>query len=265
MLWDGQHGFKRLRFKPYWGEWMSERLQNPVGEVEIPYTRVCVNVDRTNVRIVSWNGAGAAFAVAAEKFGVCIQYLHPRHERVTSQLGQYRQFGQYQGGEINVLGGSARTEGEVDQFLQVATLYKPKVAVLMTPVGVEVDIERWGQFGLVDSARFGDVLGSMRQIGIIGLPTLKLLAGPLHTEYAKTIGDRYLDCGMHAVGDPRWIVDTHALQFSSGMEVGIRPAHGDIKLSLNSCIGVLCLADVKENNPKWPQVWGGEWRNTRSA
>ena len=25
MLWAGQHGFKRLRFQPYWGEWMSER------------------------------------------------------------------------------------------------------------------------------------------------------------------------------------------------------------------------------------------------
>ena len=116
--------------------------------------------------------------------------------------------------------------------------------------------ERWGQFDLVDSTQFGDVLGSLWQIGIIGVPTLKVLAVPLHTEFAKTIGDRYLDCGMHAVGGPRGIVDTHALHFSSCMEVDIRPIHGNDRLSLNSCIGVLSLADVKENNPKWPKQWG---------
>ena len=109
---------------------------------------------------------------------------------------------------------------------------------------------------MIDSARFGDVIGSLWQIGIIGLPTLKILAGPLHTGYAKTIGGRYLECGTHAVGDLRGIIDTHPLQFSDGMEVKIRPVVGEGRLSLKSCIGVLSLADVKETNPKWPQVWG---------
>ena len=126
---DGQHGFRRLRFQHYWDEWMSERLENPLGEVTVPYIRICVKEDRNNIRAAGRNGDGASFAVDAERFGVCIQYLHLRHERGTNQHGQYRKFDQYQGGAINLLGGSARAEAEVDQFLYVAKLYKPAIAL----------------------------------------------------------------------------------------------------------------------------------------
>ena len=90
---------------------------------------------------------------------MCLQYIHTRHGRVLKQIGQYRTFDQYQGGTINLLGGAARTEEEVTQFIQVVKIYNPETAVLMTPIGVEVDPELWDQYGLVGSTKFGDVVG----------------------------------------------------------------------------------------------------------
>ena len=254
--WAEIHGFKLLCFQPYWDEWMSNQLEKPLGEVTLPFLRTTISLGRTNIRLVEWNGAGTSFAVAAERFGVTVEYLHSRHEKMARQLGKYRSFEQYQGGHITLMGGSAKTEDEVAKFLEAVELYKPGSAILITPIGVEHDSSRWERYGLVDSTRFGDVIGSLWRIGAIGFPSLKVLAGPLFTEYARTIGDRYLECGIHAVGDPRGIVENHALQYSSGVEVKIRSLNGDVRLSLNSCIGVLSLADVRNQNPKWPQIWG---------
>ena len=105
MLRASRRGFKRLRFKPCWGEWVADRLGNPLGEVTMPYARFRVSAKQGNLRVVEWSGAGAAFAVESEQFGICTQYLHPRHGRMVIQLGQYRKFGQYQGGVANLLGG----------------------------------------------------------------------------------------------------------------------------------------------------------------
>ena len=61
----------------------------------------------------------------------------------------------------------------------------------------------WDVFGIVDSKRYGDVMGSLWQIGAIGVSNLEMIDVPSHTKYARTLGDCYLDWGLVAVSDSR--------------------------------------------------------------
>ena len=48
-----------------------------------------------------------------------------------------------------------------------------------------------------------------------------MLKGPENTPYAKTLADRYLDCGLGDVGVGRGVVNRSPIHFSSGVEVTI--------------------------------------------
>ena len=52
----------------------------------------------------------------------------------------------------------------MDEFCADIRTHKPRVAVLMAPLGVEMGEYPWGLFAQVDSTKFGDVLGSIWQI-----------------------------------------------------------------------------------------------------
>ena len=67
-----------------------------------------------------------------------------------------------------MLGGSARTE-EVVQFREAVGRYKPERAVLMVLYGVDITGHEWQVTGAVDSAKYGDVLGLLWKIGIMGV------------------------------------------------------------------------------------------------
>ena len=88
------------------------------------------------MRRAEWRGS--SFAKAAHQFGLKVPFLEGRHDRVVNQLCRWYQFMPYEVGEIFLLGGAARTEVEVVQFIQAYRSYRPKYAVLITPLGVDM-------------------------------------------------------------------------------------------------------------------------------
>ena len=58
----------------------------------------------------------------------------------------------------------------------------------MAPYGVEMEDDDWKILRVVDSAQYGDVMGSLWHVGVIGSSRLKSLGGPDHTRYAKRLG-----------------------------------------------------------------------------
>ena len=109
-------------------------------------------------------------------------------------------------------------------------------------------------FTQVDSTKFGDVLGSIWQVGLIGLVRMKSLTNMEHTPYAKTVGDRYTECGMTAVRDERGIISHCAMQFSSAQEVVITDQRRHRRLSVKSGVGMWSFLEVMKYEEKWPMV-----------
>ena len=109
---------------------------------------------------------------------------------------------------------------------------------------------------MVDSTVYGDVMGSVWQIGVIGATTLKMFDGPSNTTVAATVGDKYYECGIMAVGDQRGMIDHQSVQFSRGLEVAIMNQEWEKRLSANSSIRVLSLQGIRENKVKRPLVIG---------
>lgn len=148
------------------------------------------------------------------------------------------------------------------QFREASSQYKPDREVLMVPYGVDMSDHEWQVVGIVDSAKYGDVLGSLWQIGVMGANRVTALEGPYYTEYAKTIGERYAECGILPTGDERGLIENRSLQISSGVEVAISTRNRGNRLSVNSCVGILSVQTVKNPVVRWPLVEsrGGEIR-----
>ena len=116
---------------------MMDYHRMKVDEIMMPelrsISRVCCHM-----RCVEWNGAGGGYVEAAKMFGAEVQFLAARHGRIINQFRERYDYTPYDGGGIDLLGGSSKTEADVAQFRQVVRSYKPKTAALATPlVGME--------------------------------------------------------------------------------------------------------------------------------
>ena len=74
----------------------------------------------------------------------------------------------------------------------------------------------------------------LRKVGAIGDKGLRMSDGPAASPYAKTIGDRYYGCGLLASGDERGVVSTKSPHESTGLEVTITNACGQVRMSVDS-------------------------------
>lgn len=144
------------------------------------------------------------------------QFIQSRHGSGVNQFSQRYEFPAYQSEGIFLLGGSARIEDEVVFSRQAQRMCKTKYAVLTTPLGVDMSDCTWGCVQLVGIALFGDILGSVWQVGVIGISTLRMFDGPNFAQVAKTMGARYNECGLMAAGDERGAINHHAIQSSRG-------------------------------------------------
>ena len=175
--WAGKNGFARAHFQAMREELAHEYRENIVGGIAMPLQRTISQV--TDDRIcVEWNSSGGVVASVTREFGMEIQFIGARHDNVTNQFCERYGYEAYSDGAIFLFGGSARTESEVVQFRELVKIYKPQKAVLIAPYGVGVGDCAWDVFGIADSTRYGDVMGSLWKIGVIGIKNLAMLTGP---------------------------------------------------------------------------------------
>ena len=252
--WAAAHGFARVRLKPLWGRMLADYKSLKLKEKTMPDYRLDQKKNREEL-CVEWNGCGSSFVNAVHGFGFRTQYLQHRHSRMI------RQFDQWYGHEpfdeetkIFVLGGAAKTEAEVLQFRQVCRAYIPKYSVLMAPMGVDMSAGEWDLFMTIDSTLFGDLMGSVWQIGMYGISKMSMKENQEYTPFVKTLGGRYAECGLLPAGDDRGIVAHQAIQFSRGLEVFITNEKRQKRLSVNSSIGLLSLQNVRKPETGWPLV-----------
>ena len=128
----------------------------------------------------------------------------------------------------------------------------------MTPYGVRMGEKEWQISRVIDSAQYGDVVGSLWQVGVIGSSHLKALDGPENTKYAKTLVERYGECGILPSWDERGVIENRGVQFSSGLEVVVSNPMSGKRLSVNSCVFILSLK-MPDN-----QRLNGHWWNVRT-
>ena len=113
-------------------------------------------------------------------------------------------------------GGSAQIEDEVVFPRQAQRMYKPKYAVLMTPLCADMSDCTCDCVQLVDSTLFGDILWSVWKVGAFGISMIRISDGHNFAQVSKTVGGRYNECGLLAAGDERGVVNHHAIRFSRG-------------------------------------------------
>lgn len=223
----GRPGFTRVRAKPLWGEMMQDYRSLRLSEVMMPECRA-ERTDNKHLVCVERHGGGSWFAEEAQCFGLTVQLIQARHGRAINQFCRRYDFGPYIAGGISLSGGSARVEDEVVMPRQSYRMYPPKYDALITPLGVDMADCNWDCMQMVESTVFGDVLGSIWQIGVCGMTTLNMCDGPVSTTVATTIGDRYMECGFLAQCDERGIINRHGIQFRRGLEVAITDENGTI-------------------------------------
>ena len=178
------------------------------------------------------------------------------HTSMAGWMATECNFHPYVGGEIALMGGAARTEGEINQFEWVVQTYQPRIAVIMVPLGLELGGKTWGHIYIVDSAQHGDVLAGVWQIGMKNLVPISCFAEEPVNHPLRTIYDRYRQCEIIPCGDGRGIVDVNEVPYSVGLEVRIRSDVGIRTLSLNSHIKMSSLSDLRENGIQLPWCWG---------
>ena len=91
---------------------------------------------------------------------------------------------------------------------------------------------------------------------------LKTLGGPENASYFKTLGDRYSECGLVAVGGERGITNYFPTHFCSELEVTIIGQRRQNRLSLNSGVVATGLRKVRDPDLRWTLALGGD-RNPR--
>ena len=90
----------------------------------------------------------------------------------------------YKSGEISFLRRGARAENEGYQFIWVCNTYQPRVAVLTTPRGLELEHSFWKHVYVAGGSKHGDVLAGIWQVGIVNLATLRcFLEEPVNRRY----------------------------------------------------------------------------------
>ena len=234
---------------------MTDYRRLNLREVHIPEERF-ERADGDNILVVEWNGGGSSLVAASHGFKMDVQFLRARRDRVINQMNQRYQFMSYNDGPFFLLGGAARSEDEVVKFRQAYRLHRPKYAVLSTPLGVDMSDGQYDCMRRIDSTMYGEILGSIWKVGVLGKDALEMFGGPSVMHFAKTMGCRYSECGLLAVCDGRGIIQHQPMQFSRGLEVAITDEKRQKRYSANSGVGVLILQTVRSPGPKWPLVVG---------
>ena len=123
----------------------------------------------------------------------------------------------------------------------------------MVPFGISLHQDIWHTIFVIDGAKYGGPISGMWKVGTVSKNRLKCFdEGGDRFHVIGTIGGRYMQCGIRPVGDARGIVDTVEIPNSAGLEVWIRDDHGNRRLSVNSCMRVLSLRDVRNQRWNWP-------------
>ena len=145
---------------------------------------------------------------------------------------------------------------EVDQFIWVANAYQPRVAVLMTPIGLELDHDMWNHVYVIGGAQHGVVLAGLWQVGIKNLAPLNCFADEPANRLMCTIRDRYRKCGLHPNGDGIGVINIQEIPHFFGLEARLRPDSGTRCLSLKRHIRTLSMGDRKTRGLVFPMCLG---------
>ena len=184
---------------------------------------------------------------------------------------QWYQFTPHSDGGIFLLGGAERTEVGVAKFRQSYRLCRPKYAVSVAPLGVDMSDGQYDCMQMVGSALFGDILGSVWKIGVWGWGknALRMPDGPGATQFAKRWGGwggRYSECCILAARDERGVIHHRTMQFSGGLDVTITNEQRRGRFSVDSGVGLLGPQITRNPDPMWPLVVGADgelWGNLR--
>ena len=255
--WGRTNGFRRLRFQARRDEFIAEWKTKPSegwGPGPIFLER---KIPRFSGKCVEWNSAGGGLARSAMEMGIPVEYIYPRHAAAVEWVAKNHGFQPHTGGGVDFRGGSAQTEGEISQFKWAIETYQPRIAVIMVPLGIELDGDAWGRVHIADSAQHGDVLAGIWQIGLKNLVPIHCFVEETVNHPLCTILERFDRCGLIPCGDRRGIVDTHELPYCAGLEVWIRSDTGVRTLSLNSHIRLLGLNDLAMRGIKLPRCLRG--------
>ena len=151
--------------------------------------------------------------------------------------------------------GSAQTDGEVNQFEWVVDTYRPRIDVIMAPLGLELDVATWDHVYIADGSHHGDVVAGVWRIGMRNQVPIHCVAeGPVNKPL-RTIRDRYRQCGINPCGDGRGVVDMQEAPYFVGLEVWIRSDVWMRTLSLNSHIRPWSLSALKTHGANLPWCW----------
>ena len=153
-----------------------------------------------------------------------------------------------------MFGGGGRAEAEVVLPRRAYDRYKPKYAVLIDPVGVEVNDGMCDCAKLIDSTIFSDILGSAWQVCVWGKTTLEMFDGPQSAQYAKTLEGRYSERGLSIAWGGRGMIHHPSMQFSRGLEVVIDDQKWQKRLGFNSGIGMMSRQSARKPEINWPLV-----------
>ena len=159
--WAESAGFRRARFKARRNTFISKWKQNQSEGWEPGPVLIERKLPCFEGKCAEWNIAGGGLTRAAMDMGVPVEYLYPRHTSVIEWMSRDCGLKPYMAGEIALLGGAAQTEHEVAQFEWVIETYQPKAAVIMVPLGLELDEIQWDHVYIVDGAQHGDVLAGV--------------------------------------------------------------------------------------------------------
>ena len=238
-------GFRRMRFKARRGAFISNWKQNQSDGWEPGPVMIEREIPCFEGKCAEWNSAGGGLTRAAMDMGVPVEYLYPRRTSVVEWAIRNCGLKPYMARDIALLGGAAQDEHEVAQFECAIETNQPKTAVIMAPLGLELEESRWGHVYIIDGTQHGDVLAGVCQIGMGNLVPIHCFVEEPMNPPLCAIHDRYRICGINPCGDGRGIVDTQEVPYCNGMEVWIRPDTGSRTLSLNSHIRPRSLNDIR--------------------
>ena len=194
--WGRANNFRRIRFQTGWDDFIADWKTNQREGWGPGPVLVERKTPRFSGKRAERNSAGGGLVRASMEMGIPVENLYQRHTGMVEWMAKTHGILPRNGGEIAFMGGSAQTEGEVTQFEWAIDTYHPRIAVIMVPLGLELDGSVWDHVYFADSAQHGEVLAGVWQIGMQNLVPIHCFVEEPANRPLCTIFDRFRQCGI---------------------------------------------------------------------
>ena len=223
---------------------------------EKPVTVIEVAPSTPDYRVVEWQGGAFGLLQAAQDLQMNGTWVDPRHSKIANLVRSFG-FPEFSGGRINFLGGSAKDQHEIEEYIRVYHSMKAQQGILIVPFWLtrqNVDLEEELRSCVIDSSAHGDLLANIWKVFAFGAFDVRRLEASLQRLPPSSFATRYRECGFDILPDTDGFPQIHRIPHCVGHEIHICDHQGNWSFSNDSLYPGMPHKTSLHSAWRWPLI-----------